>query len=1171
MNAPLKTPPPLPASTAGYREKVRSFAAARRSFVAKDARRRIAALVLSLAFVVIVADVFAGLPAAARWLALGALILTAASLTARWWWRPVRALDEAAATRELERGFPSLGQRLRTVREVESSPATQRPAPALAGALVDDTRRRMAALDPHTLIPWEKLRGPLLACVAATGVFLALLAGWPEFRTGAARLALPGARLSYTKVTIENPRPTFTDRENPLIVAHLAGRPAAEAMLFLREEGGEWTAAKMARADSANRFDAVLTGRAKDFDYYVAAGDGRTEQRHMRCMVTPKIEKAAAELAFPEYTGLPPGHSDGGDVRAVEETKARVIFQLNHPLKTAGARRTDGLDLAVTVSGSQVIVEHTLERGEVVWQLSGRDADGLELAPASYKLIGLEDKLPEVQLIEPVKDVEATTVWEILARVKAKDDFGLAKTGIMLVVGDDMKLITSREFVEKDRHEATEMGTALLEEFPLKITDNLKIYAYATDHKPRDGARAVSNLRAIDIRQFKTRWALGKGEGMPMSGAQLRELSDLVREQRKVVSDIFVLKENGPAAGGDIGAVCDKIAAREDALAERAVKLKAEVEVLGTMNRDDLVLLDTAAQQMGDASKHLGSRLLRPAYRQADNALSSLLALRKLIMRILMQNKLPMPAESEDHGKNKSLTDLAAEAERLAGEERDVRGKVAPEPPPERELEAVRHQQEVAVTDAGELYAALVAHPEITELALQRMDEAEKTMQRADETIRNTAPQDAGPDLQSAEDKLLLLAAQLRALDEKNMAETMGKLAEMAAKAKQRMEQEKKDRDDAKGQDKQDQPGAKQAGSSGDGSPGGEKKDAEAKTAEAKDGEAKKDADAKAGADAKQGEKPGGDKDGKDAKDGAQAGAEKKPGAGGKKDGLGKVADQAATLDDVLKSLAARAGGKDGERLAELREQAKTDALAPDVRGLAGEKDDAKAGENAGGLAERFGKLADSLSGEQRRLQQSRIEQLAEALARTKEAEKNGGKAGEKPGDKAGGKAGEKPGDKAGEKGKGEKAGKDGQAGTQGQPKPGGQNGKGGPDEKGEAKNQRGGGDKGRANNGGTGHTDPNTRYLKDLERLDDDVVIRLLKPLTDDLKTGAFDTAHLKAVEDRLGKMIDEMLRANVASHRADRVPDEYGHLVDEYFRALSDDFGGEEWNPDEKKPDMK
>lgn len=1144
MNTLLESPPPLPPALPGYQEKVRGYAAARRTFLVSGALRRTFLVVFAIALVAIVTDIFTGLPAAVRWLALGGIALTGAGLLSRWWWRPVRALDEAAVMRELERGFPELGQRLRTLREVESSAAPQRAAPVLTGALMEDTQRRMAAIEPHTLIPLQELRSLRRACFAVAGIFLVLLAAWPEFRTGAARLALPGARFSYTAVVIENTPATFTDRENPIIVARLSGRNATEAMLFLREEGGDWISTKMARADARNRFDAVLTGRAKSFDYYVAAGDGRSEPRHMRCLVTPKVEKAAAELQLPEYTGLALQHSEGGDVRAVEETKVRVIFQLNHALVIAAARSTDGRELPVTVAGNQLILESTLARGEVVYQLSGHDADGLELAPASYKLVGLEDKLPEVQLVEPVKDVEATTVWEILARVKAKDDFGLAEIGIILAVGDEMKIIAQREFTEKDLHAASEMGTALLEEFPLEITDNLKIYAYARDHKPRDGMRAVSNLRAVDIRQFKTRWRLGAGGGgeAPMSSGQLRKLSELVREQRKIVSDVFVLKENGAPGEGDLGTVADKIASREDKLAERALQLKEEVEEAGTMMRDDLVLLETAAQQMGETSKHLASRLLRPAYRQADGALSSLLALRKLIMKIMMQNQAPMPDGSDEQSKNKSLTDLAVEAERIAAEEREVRGKVSPEPPPERELEITRHQQDVAVMDAGELYAGLVAHPQVTELALQRMDEAEKTMQKAEETIRNAEPQNAGPDLQSAEDKLLTLAAQLRALDEKNLAETMGKLAEMAAKAKQRMEQEKQDREAAKDPGQQS---ARQPGASGDGEQSGEaaaeKKDSLAKNAETKD------AAAQEGADAEQGKQP----------DGSKADGERKTVDGGKKDRLGKVADQAATLDDVLKSLARRVDKEDGERLAELREQAKTDALAPDVRGLGGEKDDAKAGESAGGLAERFGKVADSLVSEQRRLQQSRIEQLAKALARTKEIAKNDGKAGEKPGDEAG------------EKGQGEKEGKDGQAGKQGeQQTPGGSDGTGAKEEE---KKQGGGGEKAQARGGGAGLTDPNTVYLKDLERLGDDVIIRLSGELSDDLKAGAFASSHLKAVEDRLGKMIDEMLRANGARQNADRVPDEYEHLVDEYFRALSDDLGGEEWNEDETKPDEK
>ena len=49
------------------------------------------------------------------------------------------------------------------------------------------------------------------------------------------------------------------------------------------------------------------------------------------------------------------------------------------------------------------------------------------------------------------------------------------------------------------------------------------------------------------------------GGGLPMSGQQLGELFNLIGEQRGVVSDTFVLKENGAPSGGDLGAECDKI------------------------------------------------------------------------------------------------------------------------------------------------------------------------------------------------------------------------------------------------------------------------------------------------------------------------------------------------------------------------------------------------------------------------------------------------------------------------------------------------------------------------------------------------------------------------------------------------------------------------------------
>src|SRR6185312_14917619 len=120
-------------------------------------------------------------------------------------------------------------------------------------------------------------------------------------------------------------------------------------------------------------------------------------------------------------------------------------------------------------------------------------------------------------------------------------------------------------------------------------------------------------LVSIDIRQFQVRWRMnpnqGKGGGgLPMSGGNLNEFFNLIKVQRKVVSDTFLLKENGVPSGGDLGAECEKIKTVEDTAAARVTKLKDQVADEGTMDADDLTLLDTAGQQMTEASGHLGQK-----------------------------------------------------------------------------------------------------------------------------------------------------------------------------------------------------------------------------------------------------------------------------------------------------------------------------------------------------------------------------------------------------------------------------------------------------------------------------------------------------------------------------------------------------------------------------------
>ena len=97
--------------------------------------------------------------------------------------------------------------------------------------------------------------------------------------------------------------------------------------------------------------------------------------------------------------------------------------------------------------------------------------------------------------------------------------------------------------------------------------------------------------------------------------------------------------------------------------------------------------------------------------------------------------------------------------------------------------------------------------------------------------------------------------------------------------------------------------------------------------------------------------------------------------------------------------------------------------------------------------------------------------------------------------------------------------------------------------------------------------TDAENAYLRVLERTGDDEIREIVEGLRDEANAHIpFSTSRLQAVEKRLSKMIEELVRADVASRRNDHVPSEYDHLVDDYYRALSEDFGAEQLDSETK-----
>ena len=116
---------------------------------------------------------------------------------------------------------------------------------------------------------------------------------------------------------------------------------------------------------------------------------------------------------------------------------------------------------------------------------------------------------------------------------------------------------------ELDQRNVSEIASAMLEKVPLTLRDNVRLFAYALDHKPRGGPRAVSPLRSIDIREFKKRWRFeecggGGGGGIPPDRQKvsdgLMQLGQIITAQRVVVSDTFLLRESTRSAAAAVTA-----------------------------------------------------------------------------------------------------------------------------------------------------------------------------------------------------------------------------------------------------------------------------------------------------------------------------------------------------------------------------------------------------------------------------------------------------------------------------------------------------------------------------------------------------------------------------------------------------------------------------------------
>jgi len=630
------------------------------------------------------------------WTRAGLMVTGSAALVTlaiMWVVRPARGWNRVRVAAELEGLFPRLGQRLRTAEQhgERSTDELTRDgvAPSLVAALEEETAEKVRPLPFQAALPVRSAFAVgmiALICVVA----LVAAATWaPEWRTAMGRVAL--AATPYTTLSATASANAVDEGADVDIRATVAGRARPEVVLHVRAAGDlDWRQETMDSIDG--KFTTRLPNLRMTTEFFVAAGPERTPVQQVVVRHALKLVDERAEVTSPAYTGVALATYESGSFSAVQGSTVKLWFQLDRPpvdatlvVKNPTKPTDPPRRLDMVVQDQYVSVELPLT-ADMEYSIEARDSEGMPLVANRHRVRVVADQAPSVWFETPSEGLEVHTLAELLMRVRARDDFGITKVGIVFQINNEEERPLVLEDVNQPcQREAKAEQVLMLEQFLLTQKDCVAYYAFAEDNHPDSPQRTTTELRFIDIRPFQRIYRLVEaGEMMPGPQRDLILLEEVIARQRFNLNQTIQL-ETRSKVRLDLTQL-EKTAAFENKLATQTHEL---ADFLAGLGVDGVAILSQAEEAMLSAVDSLGGAKFSTAINQERDALRFLMEARNTILQDLFKKPKQIQGQARafdrlqrqklrrQNEQAETLAQIADELSKLADEEDEVARTIA--------------------------------------------------------------------------------------------------------------------------------------------------------------------------------------------------------------------------------------------------------------------------------------------------------------------------------------------------------------------------------------------------------------------------------------------------------------------------------------------------------------
>jgi hypothetical protein len=576
------------------------------------------------------------------------------------------ATDAVATARRIEARFPALDAKLLAAVE-----QVQAAAPASLGYLQQTVVRQ--ALEHGEQADWRETVPSLslsrwgFAQGAASLALLAALAALivasrpfsPSGDSPSNLVTTPATTPAANTLTVE-PGDISIERGTSLIVtARFSHAIPAGTSLILEGPSPTLANATTTRTISMTAsLDDPLAGArvpniTRELSYRVIAEGLSSPVFRVTVFDFPQLVKADATLRYPDYTSLSEKViPDTRQVTAVEGSRVTWSLTLNKPVASAKLLSDAGEALALAadeknaavVRCSMIVMQSRRYKLQLVDEAGRRAKREVEFA-----VTVLPNKVPDLKLVFPRRDLRVSPIEEALVVAEAWDDFGLKEVGMTysLAGGQAIDVTLAKDAPAKSKLEVSRL---LSFESMNAQPDQLLSYHFWADDVGPDGKarRTFSDMYFAEVRPFEEIFREGQApdsqeqqrqQQQQQQGAQ-RQIGETIKGQREIITATWnvIRRETGekPSApfAEDAAAIRDS---QNDAL-EKTRQAKEELQ-----DPQSLAHVEAVEKHMTDAVTHLTDaaannapsslRLALPAEQAAYQALLKLQAREHEVVR----------------------------------------------------------------------------------------------------------------------------------------------------------------------------------------------------------------------------------------------------------------------------------------------------------------------------------------------------------------------------------------------------------------------------------------------------------------------------------------------------------------------------------------------------------